>query len=196
MDSLSQEVIKLLNRKHEAAYDVVFNLFFPRLVSFAKVYVSYDDAKNVVQDAFLSLWESDSVFNYEFQLQSYLYTAVKNSCLNILRREKLNKSFVKETTLKDITNLNINSLNQLDTSDIGFQEIEYIISKTLAELPPRCKEVFVLSRYEGKKNAEIAEFLNISVKSVEAQITKALKIFKIALKDYLPIIAYLLIVSR
>ena len=196
MDFLSQEIIRLLNRKRETAYDVVFSLFFPRLVSFAKEYVSYHDAKNAVQDAFLALWESNSEFNNEFQLQSYLYTAVKNNCLNLLRREKLNKSFVEESTLKEIAQLNITSLEQLNTSVIGFQEIENIIRKTLTELPPRCKEVFVLSRYEGKKNSEIADLLDISVKSVEAQITKALKIFKIALKDYLPIVVYLLMVIR
>ena len=196
MDSLSQEIIKLLNNKQETAYDVVFSLFFPRLVSFAKEFVSFHDAKNMVQDAFLSLWESKSEFNNEFQLQSYLYTAVKNNCLNQLRRERLNSNFLKESTRKEINQLNITSLNQLDTTTIAFQEIEDIIQKTLSGLPPRCRDVFVLSRYEGKKNAEIADLLGISVKSVEAQITKALKIFKIVLKDYLPLVSYLLLVTH
>ncbi len=191
MDSLSQEVINLLNKKQETAYDIVFGIFFPRLVSFAKEYVSWYEAKNTVQDAFLGLWESQSEFSNEYQLQSYLYTAVKNNCLNILRREKL-----KETFIKEVNQLNIDSLNQLDTSNDAFREIESIIANTLSELPPRCKEIFVLSRYDGKKNSEIAELLGISVKSVEAQITKALKIFKNGLIDYLPLVAYLLFVSR
>lgn len=191
MDSLSQEVINLLNKKQEAAFDIVFGIFFPRLVSFAKEYVSWYEAKNTVQDAFLGLWESKSEFSNEYQLQSYLYTAVKNNCLNILRRQKLKETFVKE-----VNQLNIDSLNQLDTSNDAFREIETIIANTLSELPPRCKEIFVLSRYNGKKNSEIAEILGISVKSVEAQITKALKIFKNVLKDYLPLVTYLLFVSR
>ncbi len=196
MDSLSQEVIKLLNNKQETAFDMVFCLFFPRLVSFAKEYVPLQDAKNTVQDAFLSLWESSSEFNNQYQLQSYLYTSVKNNCLNVLRREKLNKDFVKESGIRNMDQLNIVSLDQLDTSTVAFHEIENIIRETLSELPPRCREVFVLSRYEGKKNSEIADLLGISVKSVEAQVTKALKIFKIVLKDYLPIISYLLLAGR
>jgi RNA polymerase sigma-70 factor, ECF subfamily len=81
----------------------------------------------------------------------------------------------------------------LDTSVTTFQEIEAIIEKTLSELPDRCREIFVLSRFEGRKNHEIASELNISEKAVEAQITKALKQFKIALKDFLPILSYIFI---
>ena len=76
---------------------------------------------------------------------------------------------------------------------MAFQEIETIKEKTLNDLPPRCRKVFTLSRLEGKKNREVAEILNISVKSVEAQITKTLKVFKVALKDFLPLVACLLI---
>ncbi len=196
MDSLSKEVIKLLNRKQDMAYDVIFSLFFPPLVSFANQYVSFQDSKNAVQDAFLSLWENSPEFGNEFQLKSYLYTAVKNNCLNILRREKLKKNFEETLGLKEINKLNTASLDHLDTSIMAFQEIETIISKTLSELPPRCKEIFILSRYEGKKNSEIADSLDISVKSVEAQITKALKIFKVVLKDYLPVVSYFLFVNQ
>jgi RNA polymerase sigma-70 factor (ECF subfamily) len=67
-------------------------------------------------------------------------------------------------------------------------EIEQIINDTLEKLPPRCREIFILSRMEGKKNAEVASIFNISEKAVEAQITKALKVFKIALKDYLALL--------
>lgn len=60
-------------------------------------------------------------------------------------------------------------------------------------MPPRCQDIFILGRYEGKKNQEVAEELNISVKAVEAQITKALKVLRVTLKDFFPLVAYLLL---
>lgn len=192
MNSLSNEIIELLNRKQEAAFEVMFSLYYPRLVYFAKEYVSYEEAKNLVQDTFVVFWEKNPVVFNESQLQSYLYTTVKNNCLMRLRHEKVKQNFVNASEKRIQDQIYFSALEQLDTSVMTFQEIETIIKNTLADLSPRCREIFILSRFEGKKNHEVAKELDISVKSVEAQITKALKIFKIALKDFLPLIAYLL----
>jgi RNA polymerase sigma-70 factor, ECF subfamily len=192
VNSLSNEIIELLNQKQEAAFEVMFSLYYPRLVWFAKEYVPYQDAKNLVQDAFITFWEKNPAASNESQLQSYLYTIVKNNCLMYLRHEKIKKGFADEAEMKMQNQVYQSALEQLNTSEMAFQEIEAIIEKTLAELPPRCREVFVLSRLEGKKNHEVAKELNISVKAVEAQITKALKVFKEALKDFLPLLAWLL----
>lgn len=109
-----------------------------------------------------------------------------------LRHEKIKKGFADETEMKMQNQVYQSALEQLDTSEMAFHEIEAIIEKTLAELTPRCREVFVLSRLKGKKNHEVAQELNISTKAVEAQITKALKVFKGALKDFLPLLACLI----
>jgi RNA polymerase sigma-70 factor (ECF subfamily) len=193
MNSLSNAIIELLNQKQEAAFEVMFNLYYPRLVWFAKEYVPYQDAKSLVQDAFITFWEKNPSVSNESQLQSYIYTIVKNNCLMFLRHEKIKKSFADETEMKMQNQVYLSALEQLDTSEMAFQEIDAIIKKTLGELPPRCREVFLLSRMEGKKNHEVAQELNISTKAVEAQITKALKVFKGALKDFLPLLAWLLV---
>lgn len=190
MKALSNEIIVLLNKKQEAAFEVVFSLYYPRLVYFAKEYVPYADAKNLVQDAFVTFWEKNPVFINESQLQSYLYTNVKNNCLMYLKHEKVKKKYADNLELKKQNRIHYIALDQLNTSVITFQEIETIIEKTIADLPPRCREIFLLSRSEGKKNQQIADHLDINIKSVEAQITKAIKIFKIALKDYLPILSF------
>ncbi len=195
MKSLSSEIIELLNSKQEAAFEVVFNLYYPRLVCFAEEYVSFEDARSLVQDAFIAFWEKGSNVINEQQLQSYLYTIVKNNCISSLRREKTRKKFLEESERNKLNQLYINALEQLDTSAMAFREIEAIIAKTLDGLPPRCREIFILSRFEGKKNHEVAKELNISQKAVEAQITKALKVFRIALQDFLPLLAYLLSVK-
>lgn len=192
MDSLTNELIELLNKKQEAAFEVVFSLYYPRLVYFAKEYVSHEDAKGLVQEAFISYWEKNPTVLSESQLQSYLYTSVKNNCLMRLRHEKVKKRFANEAEHKSQNQIYSSALEQLDTSVLAFQEIEAIIEKTLADLPPRCRDIFTFSRFEGKKNQEVAEELNISVKAVEAQITRAIKVFKVALKDYLPLMIYIL----
>ena len=192
MNVLSDDVIALLNKKNEAAFEVAFNLFYPRLVSFAKEYVPEDDAFNLVQDAFITLLEKTPAFLNENQLQSYLYTNVKNNCLMFLRHEKVKQKYSdqKLATGRQV-DLNVQALERLDTSSMAFMEIEQIIADTLEKLPARCREIFLLSRFEGKKNAEVAEMLDISEKAVEAQITKALKVFKVALTDYLALLIFL-----
>lgn len=193
MNSLSNEIIQLLNQQNDAAFEVVFSIYYPRLVYFAKEYVSYEEARNLVQDAFISYWEKNPELQNEAQLQGYLYTVVKNNCLMRLRHEKIKKLHVQQTERRNQNEVYLSALEQLDTSDTTFHEIEAIFEKTLAGLPPRCREVFVLSRIEGQKNQEIAKELNISLKAVEAHITKAIKIYRIALKDYLPLAGFVFI---
>lgn len=193
MKALTSEILQLLNKHQEAAFEVVFKLYYPRLVYFAKEFVPDSESKNLVQDAFISMWDKKPQFLNESQLQSYLYTNVKNNCLMFLRHEKVKKKYKSEAAFQKQTSIYTEALSGLDTSTVTFQEIESIIEKTLSELPDRCREVFILSRLEGKKNKEVAETLDISVKSVEAQITKALKTLRVSLKDYLPLVAWLLI---
>lgn len=192
MSDLSDDMIVLLNKRNEAAFEVVFNIYYPRLVAFASQYVSRDDALNQVQDAFISILEKDLVFSFEGQLKSYLYTTVKNNCLMFLRHENVKMKYLekKNAPISQI-NLNVQALESLDTSAMTFSEIEQIIKATLEKLPPKCREVFVFSRFDGKRNTEVAELLNISEKCVEAHITKALKIFRVALNDYLAILIFL-----
>ncbi len=192
MKVLSKDIVTLLNKKNEAAFDVAFTVYYPRLVAFAKQYVTEDDALNLVQDAFITLLDKAPVFLNESQLQSYLYTNVKNNCLMFLRHEKVRKKYSDYKIATETQfSLNVEALVRLDTSPLTFTEIEQIINETLEALPPRCREIFILSRMEGKKNAEVASMFDISEKAVEAQITKALKVFKVALKDYLAILIFM-----
>lgn len=109
-----------------------------------------------------------------------------------LRHEKVKRKYSNHKISAEFrSSLNAEALERLDTSPIAFREIEQIINDTLEKLPPRCREIFIQSRMEGKKNVEVAGMFNISEKAVEAQITKALKVFKIALKDYLAVLIFM-----
>ncbi|MGQ8335543.1 RNA polymerase sigma-70 factor [Sunxiuqinia sp. A32] len=186
MNILSNNVIALLNQKNETAFELVFSTFYPRLVAFAKQYVPEEEALDHVHDAFVNLLEKTPSFNNENQLKSYLYTCVKNNCLMFLRHQNIKQKYSDGIlSVNGIRDINVLSLEKLDTSEIVFKEIEQIIVDTIKKLPPKCQQVFLLSRNEDKRNLEVAELLEITEKAVEAHITKALKIFRIALKDYL-----------
>lgn len=193
MSFLSKNTIEPLNSKDESAFQVMFCYYYPRLVYFAKEYVSYEDAKGIVQESFISFLEKTPTFFNEYQLRSYLYTLVKNSCLMHLRHQKVKTNYINKVNGQVLqSQVYQSALEQLDTSEITFREMESIIKNTLDSLAPRPREVFILSRYEGKKNVEIAVLLGISIKTVEAHITNTLKIFRVSLKDFLPLFSFLL----
>ena len=179
----------------EAAFKVIYNRYVPRLYYFVYEYVPQNDiVENIVQDTFMVLWDKKSTLADNSNLGAYLFTVAKNNCLYKLRdhryKQKLfQSSDINEPELK----ANLDALDTLDTSLFTFMEIEQIIENTLMQLPPQCRTVFNLSRFEEKKNREIAQELGISVKAVEGHISKALKLFRISLKDYLPIMAFLFV---
>ena len=111
-----------------------------------------------------------------------------------MRDKKYRQKLFSQSIDDSEINLNINALDTIDTSIIAFQEMEQIIQETLSSLPPQCRKVFELSRIQEMKNKEIAEELNISVRTVEGHISKGIKTFKVALKDYLPLVAYLFVI--
>jgi RNA polymerase sigma-70 factor, ECF subfamily len=189
------ELLRRLKQNDEIAFKVIFNKYYSRLYYFILEFVPLKDiAEDIVQDTFFTLWNKRRELTDVTNFGAYLFTVAKNNCLYKLRYQKYRKNLFIEHSIDTVElEANLEALTTIDSSTYTFEEIERIIQKTLDELPPQCKKVFMLSRFEEKKNKEIAEELSISVKVVEKHITKGLKIFKVALKDYLPFVAYLLI---
>jgi len=189
------ELLKKLKNDDEIAFKVVFNKYYSRLYYFTLEFVRMEDiAENIVQDTFCTLWNKRHELTDSTNFGAYLFTVAKNNCIYRLRDRKYRKKlFTEHSTDRIEVETNLEVLSTIDSSAYAFEEIERIIQNTLDELPPQCRRVFMLSRFEEKKNKEIAEELNISVKVVEKHITKGLKIFKVALKDYLPFVSYLFI---
>lgn len=189
------ELLKRLKMDDEVAFKVIFNKYYPRLYYFILEFVRLKDlTENIVQDTFFTLWNKRHELASTTNFGAYLFTVAKSNCLYRLRDQKYRKQLFVDNSA-DLVELetNMEVLSGIDSSDYIFEEIERIIQETLDELPPQCKRVFILSRFEEKKNREIAEELNISVKVVEKHISKGLKVFKAALKDYLPLVSYLFI---
>lgn len=176
-------------------FEDVYLSYFSKMKYFAKEYViSEEDAENIVQDVFVELWENKEMLNMHMNLIAYLFTTIKNKCLNHLRH----KLVVQETANKlqeEYTislRMNLDSLEVFDNNLFSDHDIEKIISHALDALPEKCRAIFIMSKIEGKKHNEIAQELNISINTVGSQIGIAYKKLRTELKDYLPILLFLL----
>ena len=194
MNKNEQQLFERLRNDDEAAFRVIHNNYSSRLYYFVLEFIPLKDAaENIVQDTFVTLWNRRKELKDNTNLASYLFTGAKNNALYRLRDKKYRQKLFSDSIDANEMNLNTEALATVDTSVVAFQEIEQIIQETLNSLPPQCKKVFELSRFREMKNKEIAEELNISVRTVEGHISKGIKTFRIALKDYLPLVAYLFV---
>lgn len=184
-----------LTDRADIKFEDIYLSYFSKMKHFAQEYVVLEeDAENIVQDVFTELWEKREMLNMPINLIAYLFTTIKNKCLNHLRH----KTIVHETAnlLQEeyfITlRMNLNSLEAFDQNLFSEQDIEQIITKALNTLSPKCKEIFIMSKIEGKKQKQIAAELNISINTVETQIGIAYKKLRVELKNYLPLFIFLL----
>lgn len=160
------------------AFEALFRAYFKPLVIYSERIVNdHDDANEVVQDIFMKLWEKRKSLEIRNTVSSYLYRAVYNNSLQLLKRKKLDLKYMQYKIQH--TNESINPSNEMIAS-----ELSHKIGLLLEELPENCKTIFKLNRYKGMKYREIADHLSISIKTVEANMTKALKYFRKHLSEY------------
>ena len=169
-------------------YEEMFRTYFSSLYYFARKYIpDPDTSKEIVHKVFVSIWENRNDFDFEKPAKSYLFTSVYNRCMNHLRDRK---KFIAHDNLEDADNF---SENTIHSDHLEAAELESRIWQIINQLPEKCKEIFILNRFEGKKYQEIADQLDISVKTVETQMSKALKTLREHLADYLHILILFLI---
>ena len=177
-------------------FDSIYINNFSRLFLFAKEYVLFDEeAENIVQDIFLMLWEKREALRVDVSLTAYLFTLVKNKCIDFLRHQMVEQMYSENVKHEYNEELNV-KLFALESFDHNFsseEDIEILLRNAIDKLPERCRLIFIKSRIEGKKYKEIAEELNLSVNTVEGQISIALKKLREELKDYLPLLLFLFI---
>jgi RNA polymerase sigma-70 factor (ECF subfamily) len=176
-----------LNKEKED-YRYLFQLYYKPLCHLSTHYLdNKDEAKGVVQDVFVKLWEIRHELNLDSNLRNFLFTLVKNDCLNILKhRQVLLKHHEKIRWME--MHYQYESLSRMGDNYLEFDELKHKIDLAIQNLPEHCRVVFEMSRFEELKNREIAEKLGVTQKTVEAHLTKALKILRDELKDYLPVI--------
>ena len=154
-----------------------YKIYFSRLVSFAQIYLSTDDAMDVVQDVMASLLEKQNSSVFIGDMKSYVYTSVKNRCLDILKHETYKHEYCRRTLMAMRASLEMElQSNQSPVSMVlEYKEAEQRVCQAIDELPHRCREVFLMSRVEGMRYKDIADRMSISQNTVECQMTIALK---------------------
>ena len=169
-------------------FDDLFRQYSKPLFYYAAKFVDDEAARDIVQDVFAKLW-SDQTITIRQSLNALLFTMVRNSCLQQLEKQKVRNKYFESAKLK-LQEEELRFYMEEKTSLLE-QELENKLNEVLGNLPDRCRQVFTMSRFENKKNKEIAAELDISIKAVEKQITKALGTIRTEMKDYLPLLIFL-----
>ncbi|MDR0976844.1 MAG: RNA polymerase sigma-70 factor [Prevotellaceae bacterium] len=166
-------------------FEDLYIRYYARLNRFAKVYVADDsEAENIVQDVFTFVWEHFQSVAAHPKPEAYLLLAVKNRCIDLLRRQLLTAK-VAGHLQREYEQTRHLSLQALTLYDAGEEERDadgQMLARAIDALPPRCREIFIKKKIEGKRQADIAVELNISVKTVEAQMQIAYRQLREALK--------------
>jgi len=183
---------KISNKRTD--FENIYISHYSRMKHFAQEYViREEDAENIVQDVFLDLWEQNVNLLLYTNLFAYLFTSVKNKCIDFLRH----KTVVQKTSINMQDNyirtlqMKIQSLEAFDEQLFFEPDIETIIQNAIESLPTKCREIFILNKIEGKKQKVIAQELNISINTVENQMVIAYKKLKDKLKNYVPLLIFL-----
>ncbi len=175
------EIVSAIRRGDENAFELTFRKFYGRLCNYAcSLLKDEEESEEVVQTVFLIIWEKRADLEITLSLKSYLYRAVHNHCLNRFKHAAVREAH------REYTEYFIPQSSESVTEVIHANELEERIEKAVSSLPEQCQKAFRMSRFQELKYQEIADQLGISIKTVENQIGKALKILRIELADYLP----------
>lgn len=173
-------LINDLSAGRKEAFEFLFTTYYPRLRNYASHFIAdVDDVEDIIQDSFVNLWNRRAMLT-GVSLSSMLFTMVRNGCLNFLKH----KAIVEGYNIRELNQVNGNealyNYDFLGSADeeLLCDELRRQIHDVLSRLPERSRQVFVMSRFEGLKNREIAERLDISVKVVEKHVSKALAMLR------------------
>ena len=171
--------IKRIRQGDIKAFEQLFREYYEKLCQWAHQYLhDKDSSEEVVQDLFYQIWANRESIEFRISVKSYLYKSVSNNCKMILR-QKSRRAEIESELARDLTGIE-------EPADLpGDQELSEVIGKTLDELPDSTATIFKMSRFDGMKYREIANHLKISVKTVEANMGKALSLFRKNLKEYI-----------
>lgn len=166
-------LLEALRRGEEKAFVYLFNRYYERLFGYASRIVKETElAHDLVQESFCKLFENHEKLDIHISIQAYLYKSVYNSCLNAIKHRQIIFNYMD----RGLTDFYLTEVVQPPEAEITLhrEDIKIALWKEVNKLPERCREVFVLSKVEELTNKEIADKLDISVKTVEVQMTKAL----------------------
>ncbi len=175
-------IIKKLREGDKGAFDYVFNYYYSSLCVFALQYIKDKDiVEDIVQEFFLSFWLEIEQLQINHSLKTYLFACVKNRCLDHQKHQKVVEKYKSYILFAESETDNSFEHVLVET------DLHQMLKNAFSKLPPRCREIFELSRNKGLSNQEISDRLGISKRTVELQISNSLKILRAELAEYLPL---------
>lgn len=181
-----KDLIVRLKEGDQTAFELLFHFYYPGLVIYASQFTAdRDEAEEIVQDFFVRFWQKHQHVLFSDSLKNYFFSSIRNSSLNYLKHKRIEDSYLKE--IYDLSNEHL----AYDTNLYIESELQEKIKSSIELLPEKCREIFMMSRIRGLKNEEIAVDLNLSKRTVETQISNALKILRVELKDYAGLLIFL-----
>ena len=167
------EIARRIRNGDTGQFESLFRSSYVSLVRYAKTMIKdHDTAEEIVQDLFFRLWQDKENLKIESSLNGYLFRSVHNRCLHFIEHNRVIARHAEEISYNQ-------SENQESPSDIlNYKELQEKIARIIEKLPERCGKIFTMSRFEGLKYNEIAKKLSVSVKTVEANMGRALKEFR------------------
>lgn len=183
---IEKNMLADIRKGDEKAFEDLFKSFFAELSFYAVRFVEdLDSAEEIVQDIFFNVWNNRAKLNVNTSIKSYLYTTVKNTCLNLIKHKKVENKY-KEHFSREL------HLDELDESKwMSTDNLQLKIKNAINKLPAQRRKIFNMSRFDEMTYKQIATELEISVKTVENQMGSALKFLRKELKDFLPILVFL-----
>jgi len=171
------------------AFESIFNSYYEALVGYGRTLLkNTDEAEDIVQQVFIAVWEKREAMEIHTSFRAMLYKAVYNSCLNRIKHEQVRRSYAREVKLS--------SASSFSQEDIQQKELREKIDKAIEQLPEQCGKIFKMSRFEYLKYQEIADKMGLSVKTVENQMGKALKLLRENMKDYLVLLMIIILIYK
>lgn len=187
-DIKPSDIVPLLQKGDRKAFETIYRLYSNNLYIIANSYISDRYiAEDLVQEVFVRLWDNREKLSIRSNINGYLFMMVKNKCLDHLRKPRHTVS-IEEGENLSVGGINFFALQDEGASKMIETELEQSIYEAIDLLPDACKAVFLKTRMEGMKYREAAHELNISVKTVESHMTKALKHMRVYLKEFLSIL--------
>ncbi len=172
MDDNGKHLTAGLRRGKEEAFAYVFRMYYSPLLNYAgRILKDVEAANDVVQECFCRLYERRRELRKELQVRPYLYKSVYNACMDAIKHQKVESNYINQELL-DFYFSKVVETPEAEQALLD-EDLKGAIQAAINKLPERCREIFVLSKVDGLSNKQIAEQLNISMKTVEAQMTTA-----------------------
>lgn len=185
---IEKDIIGLLKKGDENAFELFFRSNYKKLQAYAFFILKNEEqAYEVVQQVFFTIWSSREKLGIQTSLKSYLYKSVYHECLKEIKKRSMHEAYRVHAQRSKEDSAPGSASQKVDAAELNAG-----LQRALSDLPEQCRNIFELSRFEGLKYQEIADHTGLSIKTIESQMGKALKRLRISLAEFLPLIIYTL----